>query len=273
MTVVLVTGANSGIGTAAVAELARRGAEVVATVRSDDAERGLLDALDERDPELRQRVTVERLDVTDAAAVHDVVERRRPQVVVNNAGAALLGAVADVDDDEALEQLETMVLGPVRLARAAIDTGACRRVVQVGTIVADGAIPFTGWYAAAKAALDALIQVWRVELIPREVELVTVECGAVATDVWDRAGEQVVAGDDPTTAAARGRWAELAQVLEPRFADPDRIGSAVADAALDAHPGATVHVGFGSAVGRLVRFVPRAVRERVTSAVLGLRPS
>ena len=192
---------------------------------------------------------------------------------MNNAGAALLGAVADLDDEAARTQFETMVLGPVRLARAAIGTGECRRVVQVGTIVAGGAIPFTGWYAAAKAALDALIQVWRVELVPRGVELVTVECGAVATDVWDQAGEQVAEGEDPTTASARRRWAELAEVLEPRFADPDRIGVAIAQAALEDRPDARVHVGFGSTIGRLVRFVPRPVRERVTAAVLGLRPS
>lgn len=269
---VLVTGANSDIGAAAVTELARRGATVVATVRSDTAEADLRAALDAQAGVLIGEVIIERMDVTDSAAIDDVVSRRRPDVIVNNAGAALLGAVVDVDDDAAREQFETMVLGPVRLARAGIDDGSCRRVVQIGTLVADGHIPFTGWYAATKAALDTLTDVWRLELAPRGIELVTVECGAVATDVWDHAATEVTEGDDATTAPARARWAELVELLEPRFADPVEVASAIADAALDDRPPRTTRVGFGSMLGRLVHLVPRPVRETASTIVLGLRP-
>lgn len=271
MTVVLVTGANSGIGSAAVLELARRGAQVVATVRSDEAEADLRAAVVDRCPTCWEQVRVERMDVTDADSVRDVVGRHRPHVVVNNAGAALLGAVVDVDDDDARAQFETMVLGPVRLARLAIEQGRCRRVVDVGSIVADGAVPFTGWYAASKSALDTLRDVWRLELAPRGVDLVTVECGAVATDAWDHAGEQVAAGDDRSTASARSRWARLTSVMEPHFGEPAEVGTAIAAAALDDHPKVVTRVGFGSSVSRLVDLVPRRVREAVSGVVLDLR--
>jgi NAD(P)-dependent dehydrogenase (short-subunit alcohol dehydrogenase family) len=269
VTVVLVTGANSGIGSAAVLALVRRGAHVVATVRSDEAEQELHDAL--RAAPSGIEVTVERMDVTDASTVAEVIRRRRPEVVVNNAGSALLGAVSEVDDDAAAQQFETMVLAPVRIAREAIGTGSCRRVVDVGSIVADGVIPFTGWYAASKAALDALTDVWRMELAPRGVELVSVECGAVATDAWDEAGDTVAGGDDPSTSRARARWAELTSVVEPRFVDPAVVGEAIADAALGEDPPATTRVGFGSGAGRLLQLVPRRLREAVTGVVLGLR--
>lgn len=271
MTVVLVTGANSGIGTATVAKLVLRGAAVVATVRSDAAEDELWAGLGDHGSPGAEVVTVDRLDVTDAEQVSSVLRRHRPDVVVNNAGSALLGAVVDLDDDAVREQFEALVLGPVRLARMAIELGSCRRVVNVSSVVAEGVVPFTGWYAASKAALDTLSDVWRLELRPRDVQIVTVECGAVATDVWADAGDDVADGDDPSTATARTRWAELTGAAEGHFTDPDEVGAAVAGACLDHRPPAVIRVGFGSTLTPLARLVPRPVREALSAVVFGLR--
>ncbi|UDY36057.1 SDR family NAD(P)-dependent oxidoreductase [Dermatobacter hominis] len=277
MTTVLVTGANSGLGTAIVAALLRRGARVVATVRSDDAEHELRAELDRLDG-LRaadladDRLTVDRLDVTDADGCREVAVRHRPDVVVNNAGSALLGAVVDIDDDDARHQLDALVVGPVRLAREAIAVGGCRRIVQVSSMVSDGLVPFTGWYAAAKAALEALSDVWRLELEARGVEIVVVECGAIATDVWQDAGADVTAGGDATTAAGRQRWSTLVDLLEPRFEDPAVVARTIAGAALDDRPPAHVRVGFGSSLPALARLVPEPIRRRIATTLMDLRP-
>lgn len=271
MTVVLVTGANSGLGSATVAELARRGVDVVATVRSDDSEHQLRTALERRPATGAGSVTVDRLDVTDQAQVDEVVARHRPHVVVNNAGEVVLGAVNDVDLDAARRQFDTSVLGPVRLAISAIEHGSCTRVVNVSSIVAEGLVPFTGWYAASKAALDTLSDIWRLELRPSGVQVVTVQCGAVATDVWDDAGDQVTDGDDPSTAHARSRWAELTEVARSRFTDPSVVAEIVADACVDPDPDPTVRVGFASTASGLLRCVPARLRDAVSAAALGLR--
>jgi NAD(P)-dependent dehydrogenase (short-subunit alcohol dehydrogenase family) len=272
VTTVLVTGANSGLGSATVAELLRRGARVVATVRSDEAEHDLRVQLSAADDVPTHDLTIDRLDVTDADACRIVVARRRPDVVVNNAGAALLGAVADIGDDDARHQLDALVVGPVRLARMAIADGRCRRVVQVSSMVADGLVPFTGWYAAAKAALEALSDVWRLELEASDVDLVVVECGAIDTDVWQQAGREVATGADPATAPARERWSTLVDLLEPRFEDPAVAARTVADAALDDRPPARMRVGFASTLPRWAGLVPEPVRRRIITTLMGLRP-
>jgi NAD(P)-dependent dehydrogenase (short-subunit alcohol dehydrogenase family) len=273
---VLVTGANSGIGVAAVAALLARDALVVATVRSAASEQELRDALRARavaGDAVPGRLTVELLDVTDAATAAALIDRHRPDVVVNNAGAALLGAVRDVDDEDARAQFDAMVIGPVRLARLASvhqEANGGGRIVNVSSVLADATLPFTGWYAAAKAALDTLADALRVELAPAGIDVVTVQCGAVATDAWDDAGEEVRAGADGLTAASRVRWAELTDLAQPLFEDPDDVGRTIAEAALSDHPRTTYRVGFGSHLGVWSNLVPARVGDLVTRVAMGL---
>ena len=94
---VLVTGANSGIGLASAIELARRGFDVVGTVRSQAKARPVREAANEAGVEVRTAL----LDVTDAMTCRRVMERFRPMGLVNNAGTSFTGAVEDVDDAQA----------------------------------------------------------------------------------------------------------------------------------------------------------------------------
>lgn len=261
MTTVLVTGASSTLGSAIVEQLLRRGVDVVATVRYPEAAQKVR-ALESRAIS-GASLTIDRLEMTDAAAARDVVRRHRPEVVINNAGSALLGAVVDIDDDAARDQLEVLVIGPVRLARLAVLEGSCTRIVQIGSIVAAGDVPFTGWYAAAKSALETLSEVWRAELRERGVSLVVVECGAIDTDVWDDAGDLVADGDDPSTAASRRNWAAAVSWLQPHFADPDEVAAIVAGAALDDQSPNHIRVGFGSAASSFARMLPDPVTDMV----------
>ena len=163
MTTVLVTGASSGIGAETVAALLDRGADVVATVRTPDA----VGDLHDRHP--GAALTVELLDVTDGEVARAVIDRHRPDVVVNSAGDALLGAMVDIDDDAARAQLEVMLIGPNRLARFAAEHQRQRgsgRIVNVSSTLARTPLPFTGWYSAAKAALEVTTDVLRQELHP-----------------------------------------------------------------------------------------------------------
>jgi len=268
---VVVTGANSDIGLASVRSLLDLDAHVVATVRSDEAEWSVRDALDGH---LRGQLEVVRFDVTDADAAAELIDRHRPDVVVNNAGAALLGAVRDVDDDAALEQLRTMLIAPVRLARLASVHQEARghgRVVMVSSVLADTLIPFTGWYGAAKAGLESISDTLRVELAPAGIDVVTVQCGAVATGAWDEAGDDVMAGDDELTASSRRRWAAATSLARPLFEQPDDVGAVVARAALSSRPRPTYRVGFGSHLGLLSRLVPQPLEDTAVRLLSGLR--
>jgi NAD(P)-dependent dehydrogenase (short-subunit alcohol dehydrogenase family) len=269
--VVVVTGANSDIGRGSVRALLGLDAHVVATVRSDRAEQ---DVRDDLDGHLQGRLEVVRLDVTDADAAAELIARHRPDVVVNNAGAALLGAVRDVSDEDALEQLRTMLVAPVRLARLASvhqEAQGHGRVVMVSSVLADTLIPFTGWYGAAKAGLDSITDTLRLELAPAGIEVVTVQCGAVATSAWDEAGAEVMAGGDELTTDSRQRWSELTARARPLFEHPDEVGAVVAEAALAPRPKPTYRVGFGSHLGLLSSVVPQRLEDAALRLLMGLR--
>ena len=270
--VVLVTGANSGIGSATVAALLERGAAVVATVRSADAAAQLLEHLEGDSVDLAS-LTIEHLDVSDADRAYLVIERHRPDVLVNNAGHALLGAVRDISIDDARGQLDELLLGPTHIALLASTHQIARgegRIVTVSSVLAEAQIPFTGWYSAAKAGLESVTDALRIELAPAGIHVVTVQCGAVGTDAWEVAGDEVQDGPDPLTAEARGRWADLTDLARPLFGDPADVGSVIADAALDPDPRPIYRVGFGSHLGVLMRSTPKWISDAVTTRVLGL---
>jgi NAD(P)-dependent dehydrogenase (short-subunit alcohol dehydrogenase family) len=270
MSSVLVTGANSGIGAAATTALLDRGAHVIAAVRTGGAAAKVHQLHPNGD------LAVVLLDVTDAEAAQRVVDQHHPDVVVNSAGDALLGAMMDIDDTAIRDELDTMVVGPMRLARLLVgqdDADGRVRVVNISSSMAETTFPFTGWYGAAKAALDTATDALRLELASRNIEVIRIECGAVRTPAWDGAGATVENGGDLATRSSRRRWRRLTTVARPAFADPDEVGSVIASAALDRHPHPVYRVGFSSRLGVFSALVPAAVEDKLTSSVFGLRPA
>lgn len=267
---VMVTGANSGIGTAIVGALLERDVRVVATVRSDRSDRAVRGAHG-ASPLLK----VARLDLLDPEQAGRVVRRHAPGTLVHNAGAVELGAVMDVDDEAARRQLEATVVGPARLTRAFVrrlrDDDRHGRLISISTMVAETDVPFTGWYGASKAAADVLSDALATELRPSGIDVARIQCGAVRTEIWDEAGGQVAAGADAATQSARRRWDRLTGLARPLFADPDDVGRVVAEAVVAERTRDVYRVGFASRLGIVSRLVPAAVEHAVASKVLGLR--
>ncbi|HYF45920.1 MAG TPA: SDR family oxidoreductase [Acidimicrobiales bacterium] len=180
---VLTTGANSGIGLATVLKLAEKGFRSVGSVRSEakaeTVERAAKDA----------GVDVETviLDVTDAERCEKVVADLELHALVNNAGYGMVGAVEDVDDDEARQLIETMVIAPMRLTRLALPALRANkgRIVNVSSIAGRTTAPFAGWYTAAKHALEALSDSLRMEVGGDGVHVVLIEPGGFKTGIWE----------------------------------------------------------------------------------------
>jgi NAD(P)-dependent dehydrogenase (short-subunit alcohol dehydrogenase family) len=113
-----ITGASSGFGRELAELLLQHGDRVAATVRKP----GALQALAAK---YGERLWLAILDITDAAAVREVINRafselQRIDVVVSNAGYALFGAAEEVGDAQIERQLKTNLLGSIQVARAAI---------------------------------------------------------------------------------------------------------------------------------------------------------
>lgn len=178
-----VTGASSGFGREIVEEALRRGDRVVAAVRSPES----LADLAKRDD-----VLVVRLDVTKAAEIAAALSAAVARfgaidVLVNNAGFSLLGAVEETTDAALHEVMDTMFFGPVALTRAVLPMMRERRsgtIVQVTSMGGLTTGPGFGAYCAAKHGLEGLSECLAKELAPLGVRVLIVEPGAFRTALF-----------------------------------------------------------------------------------------
>ncbi len=172
-----ITGASRGLGRALAEAVAQRGDVAVATGRVlADLPSGA-------------GIVPMALDVTDAAAVEATADRivrehGRLDVVVNNAGYGLVGALEESTDDELLRILDTNLLGAGRVARAALPhlrASGSGRLVFVSTVGAVGTMPLLGLYNASKWALEGLAEALAGEVAEHGVRVSIVQPGSVDT--------------------------------------------------------------------------------------------
>ncbi len=171
----LVTGCSSGLGRALVEALAEEGAHVLATARRCES----IADLEGDDVELHE------LDVTDDARVRSLVERVTPlDLLVNNAGYGLFGAVEEISDTELYEQYETNFFGPWRLCRAVLPgmRGRARgMIVNISSFAGRVPFPEGAAYRSSKYALEGLSGCLYFEVGHFGIRVLSVQLGDLAT--------------------------------------------------------------------------------------------
>ncbi|QSQ11249.1 SDR family oxidoreductase [Myxococcus landrumensis] len=204
--VVLVTGASSGIGEACAELLAVREHTVYGTSRQPREK-----------PTVGYRML--ELDVTRdesvRAAVRTVLEREgRIDVVVNNAGHALAGAVEDTSDEEAWRQLDTNVLGVLRVCRAVLPSMRERRagrIINIGSLGGVVGLPFQGFYSASKFALEGLTESLRQEVEAFGIQATLVQPGDVRTGLTQSRVRAAASGE---SSAYRDSFETVLSIIE-----------------------------------------------------------
>ena len=187
---ILVTGASSGIGRDTALALARAGHHVIAGARRMPA----LEALAAQ--ALPGRITPIQLDVDDPASIAAAIEMveqltagRGLDALVNNAGFATAGALADLSDRDLRAQFETNVFGLMSLTRAVLPAMLARgsgRIVNISSVSGRIPAPLLGAYHATKYALEALSDALRMEVSAFGVQVVVVEPGTIRTEFASR---------------------------------------------------------------------------------------
>lgn len=178
-----ITGASSGFGMAFAQHALELGDNVVATARSISK----LEALVASSP---SRVLALRLDVTRPADAAEAVKAAAAHfgsidIVVNNAGYGIVGAVEETPDGELRAQMETNFFGAVAVTKAALPqlrkqrSGAIVNISSMG-----GQMSFAGFsaYSASKFALEGLSEALAQEVAPFGIKVLIVEPGAFRTD-------------------------------------------------------------------------------------------
>jgi short-subunit dehydrogenase len=210
-TVIVITGASSGIGAATARAASREGARVVLAARREERVQALAD-------ELGDGAVAVRCDVTDADRIDGLVQTAlaafgRIDVLVNNAGQGLQAGVEQIALDDLRAVLELNLIAPLALMQAVLPSmrrqgrGAIVNISS-GTTFAD--VPGTGGYVASKIALERLSAIARNELEGTGVVVSTLIPFATSTEFLTsiRAGrseaEEMTAGadfDSPETVA------------------------------------------------------------------------
>ncbi|SDD29069.1 Short-chain dehydrogenase [Geodermatophilus telluris] len=221
-----VTGASSGIGLAVARAAAGRGDNVAALARTTAA----LDPLVERHG---SRVLGQVADVRRPADVEDAVARTldafgRIDVVVNNAGYGLFGAVEESTDTQARATFETNVFGVLHVLRATLPVLRAQRsghVLQGSSYYGRIAEPGVGLLSATKYAVEGLTDALVPELEPLGIKVTLVEPGPTATAFLSNlAVADSIADYDQTVREVQKAIGELPPET---FNAPDRVAAAM----------------------------------------------
>jgi short-subunit dehydrogenase len=190
--VVVITGASSGIGAALAHEFAAHGHELVLVARREQALIGIAEAIAAKGS---ARPTVLRLDVARIDAAQDIAEalaRRglEPEIVINNAGFALLGSADKLDRAEQLAMIDLNVRALTELSLAFIESIERRKggILNVASIVSFLPGPGMAVYYATKAYVLSFSEALHQELKPRGVRVTALCPGPVPTEFQARAG-------------------------------------------------------------------------------------
>ncbi|MBD5633885.1 MAG: SDR family oxidoreductase [Candidatus Eremiobacteraeota bacterium] len=176
-----ITGTSSGFGRTMTEMLLARGDRVVATVRTEGP--------DDLKSRYAEALTVVRLDVSDSAAVREVVDRAfaesgRIDVVVNNAGFGLFGAAEEVSDEQIRREIDTNLVGSIAVIRAALPHLRAQgggRVIQVSSEGGQIAYPNFSLYHATKWGIEGFVESVALEVAAFGIEFTIAEPGPTKT--------------------------------------------------------------------------------------------
>jgi len=239
---VLITGCSSGFGLLTALEFARKGDRIFATMRNT-AKAGELEKA--RDAE-NLPIDILQLDLLDADSITKAVataENAGPiDVLVNNAGMELRSPIEIADEDEVRAQFETNVFGTLRVTRAVLPQMRARRsgtIVNLSSIGGIVSVPYGGYYAASKHALEAISEAMHYELHSFGVRVIVIEPGAFPTEFGGNAFPSRAFTEASPYFALRARFeAGRQKMMMPGGAtqDPADVAHAIYDAVHDATP-------------------------------------
>ncbi|WP_045836703.1 SDR family NAD(P)-dependent oxidoreductase [Hyphomicrobium sp. 99] len=235
MPTVLITGTSSGFGLVTAVELAKRGWDVIATMR-DVAKRKPLD-LELAAAGVSSKVRVEQLDVTDAASIDRAVASldlpNHPlDAVIHNAGVAVGGAFEDLDDEHVRRVMEVNFFGVLALTKRLLPSFRAQRrgrIVIMSSEAAFAGLPGNSPYGAAKWAIEGWAESLAYEVEHFNIDIILIEPGAYRTNIWESSPRVL-----PKTSAYYPLLRHLEVTVDAHVAktarDPIEVAKAVANA-------------------------------------------
>jgi NAD(P)-dependent dehydrogenase (short-subunit alcohol dehydrogenase family) len=216
--VVLITGSSSGIGFETSLLLARNGFSTYATMRNPDKSNKII-GLKQKE---RLPLEVLKLDVTDDKSVKEAIEKvtneqGRIDVIINNAGYALVGPLEELSIQEFKEQFETNVFGVIRVTQSVLPIMRKQRhgtIVNISSIAGRIGFPLTPAYVSSKFALEGLSESMAYELEQFGINVILVEPGVIKTNF----DNNLKIGKNISTSTTDDRNSPYADITQKRLA-------------------------------------------------------
>lgn len=217
--IAVITGGTSGIGKATALCLRDAGYDVYELSRREQGVEGL--------HHIRCDITDE--DQVRAAVAEIIGQAGRIDVLINNAGFGISGAVEFTDTAEAQRLLDVNFFGMVRMNKAVIPhmrQAGRGRIVNLSSVAAPCPIPFQAYYSAGKAAVNAYTMALANELRPFGVTVCAVMPGDIRTG-FTAAREKIIDGDEIYQGRI-GRSVKRMEHDEQTGMDPAKVGRYIA---------------------------------------------
>ncbi len=187
--VALITGCSSGIGYETSILLARNGFRTYATMRNTDKGDKLKEIAEKENLDLK----IIKLDVTDDYSIQNAIkeivqETNRIDVLVNNAGNNIAGAVEDLSIEEFKEQFETNFFGLIRVTKVVLPIMRKQNngiIVNLSSIAGKMAIPLNSAYVSSKFAVEGFSESIRYELEDFGIKVILIEPGVIKSNFYE----------------------------------------------------------------------------------------
>lgn len=268
--VVLITGCSTGIGRDLATHLSQVGYQVVATARRAETLENLPAAL---------KLS---LDVTQADCIREVVAQTIERlghidVLVNNAGYALPGALEEIPVDQVQQMFDVNVFGVLRMIQAVapqMRKQGAGRIINISSIAGKLSTPVNGAYSATKFAVEALSDALRLELDPFGIQVIVVEPGAIKTHFEDTAqthAQGIISSGSPYQPLYR-LSEQFAASMRQQETGPEIVSEVIQEAIETPRPKARYHAGI-SFSGELVLHLGDSVWDLALRRMFKVHPS
>jgi NAD(P)-dependent dehydrogenase (short-subunit alcohol dehydrogenase family) len=280
MKTVLITGCSSGIGRALCEQYLAKDFHVYASARNIYSLNDLAE---------HSNLTKLTLDVNSQSSIHDAIAHIKQDhdsldVLINNAGYAAMGPLADMPIEDLRAQFETNVFAPLELTKVCLpllmakkdrtkgDLKSKAQVVNIGSVSGITTTPFSGAYCATKAALHSLSDAQRMELAPFGIDVITVQPGAIESKFGDNSLNNVLQRITP-----KSLYAPLKDAIQARATASQDNPTPAAEFAeslveqLLNNPKVVIRIGNGSfALPLLKRWLPTTILDKILSKKFNL---
>ena len=225
--IVIITGGSSGIGLCTAAALREKGCKVYELSRRDSEVPG---------------ITHLKCDITDeeqvkAAVAQVMAENGRIDILINNAGFGISGAVEFTETEDARRLFDVNFFGMVRMNRAVLPIMRQQgggRIINLSSVAAPVPIPFQTYYSAGKAAVNAYTMALANELRPFGITVCAVQPGDIHTG-FTAARVKTMEGDN-VYGGRIGRSVQRMEHDEQNGMDPAKAGAFIARVAMKRRP-------------------------------------